>query len=69
MPPQKKRRGTGLPGRGIEPAPHLQIQRACLAQNRAQRSRMQGLLHDAQNLRILPAIGPDDAGRVEAEAG
>jgi hypothetical protein len=30
---------------------------------------MQGLLHDTQNLCILLAIGPDDAGRVEAKAG
>jgi len=69
MPPQKKRRGAGLPGCGIEPAPHLQTERARLAQNRSQRPRVQGLLHDAQNLGILSAIGPDDAGRVEAKAG
>jgi hypothetical protein len=52
-----------LPGRGIEPAPRLQAQRTRLTQNSGQRLRMQGLLHDA-----LPAIGPDDAGQVEAEA-
>lgn len=30
---------------------------------------MERLLHDAKNLGILPAFDPDDAPRVEAEAG
>jgi hypothetical protein len=30
---------------------------------------MQSLLHDAQNLGILPAFDPDDADWIEAEAG
>ena len=30
---------------------------------------MQSLLHDAQNLGILPAFDPDDTRRLQAEAG
>jgi hypothetical protein len=69
MPPQEKRRGTGFPGRRIEPAPHLQTQRTYFAQNRGQRTRMQGFFHDTENFRILRAMDPDNAGRIEAEAG
>ena len=69
VPPQEQRRSTGLPGGGIEPARGLQVQRGRLAQNRRRRTRMQGFLHDAQDLGLLRAIDPDDAGRIEAQAG
>ena len=65
-PPQEKRRRARLPRRRVQPSPRLQAQRSCLAYNGGQRLRMQGLFHDAQNLVVLPAIDPDDAGGVEA---
>ncbi len=68
MPPQENRGDARLAGCRIEPPPGLQAQRARLAQNRGQRPRMKRLLHHAQNLGILPAIDPDDASRIEAEA-
>ena len=67
-PPQEQRRSAGLPGGGIEPARGLQVQRARLAQNRGHRARMQGFLHDAQDLGLLRTVDPDDAGRIEAQA-
>jgi hypothetical protein len=68
VPPQEQRRSAGLPGGGIEPACGLEVQRARLAQNRRHRARMQGFLHDAQDLGLLRTVDPDDAGRIEAQA-
>ncbi len=67
-PAQQKRGCARLPGRCVEPSTHLQTQRARLAHNRGQRPRMQSFFHDAQDLGVLPAIDPHDAGRVETEA-
>ena len=69
VPPQEQRRSAGLPGGGVEPARGLQVQRARLAQNSRHRARMQGFLHDAQDLGLLRTVDPDDAGRIEAQAG
>ncbi len=69
MPPHKKRGCARLPGGGVEPSPRLQGQRARLAHDGAKRTRLQSLLHDAQNFGVLPAIDPDDAASIEAEAG
>jgi hypothetical protein len=68
-PPQEKGSDPRLARRGIESPARLQAQRPCLTDNGGKRARMQGLLHDAQNLGILPAFDPDDAGRLQAEAG
>ncbi len=67
-PPQEKRCHARLPRRRVQPSPCFQAQRSCLADNRGQRPRMQSLFHDAQNLVILPAFNPEDAGRIEPEA-
>jgi hypothetical protein len=67
VPPQEQRRSAGLPGGGIEPARGLEVQRTGLAQNRRHRARMQGFLHDAQDLGLLRTVDPDDAGRIEAQ--
>jgi hypothetical protein len=68
-PPQEQGGDARLPRRGIEPPGRLQAQRPRLTDNNGKRPRMKGLLHDAQNLGILPAFDPDDAGRLQAEAG
>ncbi len=65
---QEKGGDTRVAGRRVEPAPRLQAQRSCLAYNGGNRPRMQSLFHDAQNLIVLPAIDPDDPGRIEPEA-
>ncbi len=66
--PQEKRCDTRLPRSRVKPASRLQAERARLANNGSERPRMQSLLHDAQNLGVLPAFDPDDAERIEAEA-
>ncbi len=68
MPPQQKRRRARLPGRRVEPPPGLQGKRARFAEHGGKRPRMQRLLHHAQNLVVLPALDPDDAAWIEAEA-
>jgi hypothetical protein len=68
-PPQEKCCHARLPRRRVQPSPRLQAQRSRLAYNGGKRARMQSLLHDAQNLVVFPAIDPDDALGVEAEAG
>ena len=68
-PPLEKRCHTRLPRRRVQPSPRFQAQRSRFANNDGKRPRMQGLFHDSQNLVILPAIDPDDALSVEAEAG
>ena len=68
-PPQEKGSDPRLARCSVEPPACLQAQRPRLADNGGKRARMQGLLHDAQNFGILPAFDPDDAGRLQAEAG
>ena len=68
-PPQEKGSDPRLTRRGIESPARLQAQRPRLTHNGGKRERMKGLLHDAQNLGILPAFDPDDARRLQAEAG
>jgi hypothetical protein len=68
MAPQEKGGRARLPGRRVEPAPSLQAQCARFAQHGGQRPRMQRLFHDAQDLAVIPALNPDDAARIEAEA-
>ena len=67
-PPQEKGGAPRLARRRIEPPARLQAQRSRLTYNGGKRARMKGLLHDAQNLGILPAFDPDDTRRLQAEA-
>ena len=67
--PQEKGGDIRLARCGIEPPARLQAQRPRLTDNGGKRPRMKGLLHDAQNLGILPAFDPDDTRRLQAEAG
>ena len=68
-PPQEQGGDIRLARSSIEPPARLQAQRPRLTDNDGKRPRMKGLLHDAQNLGILPAFDPDDTRRLQAEAG
>jgi hypothetical protein len=68
-PPLEKRCHARLPRGRVQPSSRFQAQRSRLSHDGGKRARMQSLLHDAQDLVVLPAIDPDDALSVEAEAG
>ena len=57
-----------MTGGGVEPARGLQGKRARFAQDGGKCAGMQGFLHDTQDLGVLRAIHPDDAGGIEAKA-